>query len=244
MNRKHPVLDLARPTKTPFLQGQFWFIAKNIIGWLLMLSALPIGVALPGPGGIPLFLVGFALATIPGKRKITSHVMRGRPVRVNPALFIGLTTFATVAASTLIVWYFRTRFERIIELLNFTRGEKGRYVALVIGLCMFAAIAAWLGIKLGVIALNIFLRTLPKARRMIRPWLKRKGVSLLPPRRKVVSHDGTHANENEILEFTPASHQHMRDASMWLLNWAKRALAVGLTLYVCFRILRVMMHRG
>src|SRR3954451_13184234 len=61
-----------------FFSDYFWFIFKNVIGWLLILSSLPIGVALPGPGGIPLFLIGFALVTFPGKRQLTSRVMRGR----------------------------------------------------------------------------------------------------------------------------------------------------------------------
>jgi hypothetical protein len=237
-SRKHPVLAYAKPTQTPFLQGQFWFIAKNILGWLLILMSPVIGIAIPGPGGVPIFLIGFALATIPGKRKMTSHVMRGRPIEVNPTLFIGLTTFVSVAASAAIIWYFSARFKQIIEYLNLTSDEKGRYVALVVGLCLFAVIVAWIGMKLGVVALNFFLRTLPKARRFIRPWLKKYGVSLLPPRRKTLADDGTHANENEILEFSPDSHRRFKDAGKWLANWARRAAAIGVTLYIFFAILK------
>lgn len=237
-DRKHPILARVRPTKTPFLQGQFWFITKNILGWLLILLSPVLGIAVPGPGGIPLFLVGFALATIPGKRKMTSHVMRGRPIRVNPTLFISIATFVTILASTGIIWYFRSHFERVLNLLNLTQDEKGRYIALVVGLCLFAAIAAWIGIRLGVVGLNLFLRTLPKARRMMRPWLKKHGIALLPPRRKVVADDGTHANENEILEFTPVSHRRLREAGIWLMNWARRAATIGITLYIFFWILK------
>lgn len=237
-SRKHPVLNYAKPAQTPFLQGQFWFIAKNILGWLLILLSPVIGIAVPGPGGVPIFLIGFALATIPGKRKMTSHVMRGRPVQVNPALLIGLTTFVTVAASTAIIWYFRTHFKKVIEVLNLTDDDKGRVVALVIGLCIFAAIAAWLGMRLGVVVLNWFLRTLPKARRFLRPWLKKYGIALLPPRRKTLSDDGTHANENEILEFSPDSHQRLKNAGRWFMNWGRRAGAIGLTLYIFFAILK------
>lgn len=238
MAGKHPVLDLARPTRTPFLQGQFWFIAKNILGWLLILSSPVIGIAIPGPGGIPIFLVGFALATIPGKRKMTSHVMRGRPIEVNPTLFIGLITFVSVAASTAIIWYFSARFKQIVEVLNLTSDEKGRYIAMVVGLCLIAVIVAWVGIRLGVVALNIFLRTLPKARRFIRPWLKKYGIALLPRRRKVLADDGTHTNENEILEFSPDAHRNFKSAGFWLMNWARRAAAIGITLYIFFAILK------
>ena len=47
----------------------------------------------PGPGGIPLFLVGFALANIPGKRRITARVPRGRQVRLRHGPS-GLTSLA------------------------------------------------------------------------------------------------------------------------------------------------------
>src|SRR5437763_10383706 len=62
------------------LKEWFWFILKNVIGWILMLLAWPVGIALPGPGGFPLFLIGFALITFPGKRNLTARVLRGIPV--------------------------------------------------------------------------------------------------------------------------------------------------------------------
>src|SRR5687767_15333894 len=36
-----------------------WFVVKNVIGWALIVSAFPLGALIPGPGGIPLFLIGF-----------------------------------------------------------------------------------------------------------------------------------------------------------------------------------------
>src|SRR4051794_39837583 len=67
----------ARPT----LGGQWgWFTAKNVIGWGLILAAFVLGPLVPGPGGIPLFLVGFAMITFPGKRRLTARVLRGRPL--------------------------------------------------------------------------------------------------------------------------------------------------------------------
>src|SRR2546423_11001252 len=51
-----------------------WFLVNNIIGWVLILLAWPVGLALPGPGGLPMFLIGFALITFPGKRHLTARV--------------------------------------------------------------------------------------------------------------------------------------------------------------------------
>ena len=70
-----------------YFADYFWFILKNVIGWTFILASPVLGVALPGPGGIPVFLIGFALVTFPGKRKITSRVMRGKPLRLEASIF-------------------------------------------------------------------------------------------------------------------------------------------------------------
>ena len=80
-----------------------WLVAKNVVGWVLILGAGPIGVALPGPGGLPLFLIGFALVTFPGKRNLTARVLRGIPVRRESRAFrITLATVAMLAPAGLI----------------------------------------------------------------------------------------------------------------------------------------------
>src|SRR3954467_11279304 len=79
-----------------FIADYFWLVLKNVIGWIFILASLPVGVTLPGPGGIPLFLVGFALVTFPGKRRLTTRVMRGRPMRMEPVYFTFLVTFISV----------------------------------------------------------------------------------------------------------------------------------------------------
>ncbi len=63
-------------------EDYFWFIIKNVAGWILIIAAWPVGLLVPGPGGIPLFLIGFAMITLPGKRKLTARVLRGRPLRL------------------------------------------------------------------------------------------------------------------------------------------------------------------
>lgn len=238
MADERKILSHPPAPKSQLLKSQFWFIAKNVIGWLLMLSAMPIGVALPGPGGIPIFLVGFALATIPGKRRMTSHVMRGRPVRVNSRLFAGIVSFISVVACVAIVWYFSHRFREIVDWVNLTRDERGRYFSAVAGLCVCAVAVSWLGTKLGVVGMNFMFRTLPKARRMARPWLKKYGVALLPPRRKLVDHTGAHVNENEILHFSEHSTQRFKTTGLWLLQWGRRALVLAVMLWIFFKILK------
>src|SRR5688572_30808975 len=81
----------------------FWFVFKNVIGWTFMIASPILGVAIPGPGGIPIFLIGFALVTFPGKRRITSHVMRGRAVKVNPQVFTMVATIASVAVTASVI---------------------------------------------------------------------------------------------------------------------------------------------
>src|SRR5215217_3532297 len=62
------------------LRDWAWFLLKNVLGWALILSSFVLGPLVPGPGGIPLFLVGFGLITFPGKRRITARVLSGAPV--------------------------------------------------------------------------------------------------------------------------------------------------------------------
>lgn len=237
------VLDYAPPAATFSVTRQFWFIAKNVIGWLLMLLSPVIGIALPGPGGIPIFLLGFALATIPGKRRMTSHVMRGRPVRVNQGTFVAIVSAISVAACVAIIWYFSARFHQVVETLNLTGDATGRVVGIVVVLCALACIVSALAVKLGTWGMNLLFRTLPKARRLIRPYLKRWGIALLPPRRKLVAEDGSHVNENEILEFSAKSQHTLRAAAAFLWQWARRALSLGLTLYIFFYILKPIFGR-
>src|SRR5437870_10670794 len=79
-----------------FFAGYFWLILKNVVGWLLIILALPVGIALPGPGGLPMFLIGFAMVAFPGKRKLTSHFLRGRPLAIEASIFTSLTTFVSI----------------------------------------------------------------------------------------------------------------------------------------------------
>src|SRR5256885_12116418 len=70
-----------------FFAGYAWLIVKNVIGWAFIFASPFIGFTLPGPGGIPLFLIGFALITFPGKRKLTARVLRGRQMNLDDDVF-------------------------------------------------------------------------------------------------------------------------------------------------------------
>src|SRR3954466_7473252 len=88
-----------------FIADYFWFVLKNVVGWVFILGSPGVGVILPGPGGLPLFLIGFALVTFPGKRKLTSRLMRGVPVRFDPAYFTFLVTVIAVLITAGLLWF-------------------------------------------------------------------------------------------------------------------------------------------
>ena len=54
-----------RSSVVEFFSGYFWFIFKNVIGWIFILASPVLGITIPGPGGIPVFLIGFAPVTFP-----------------------------------------------------------------------------------------------------------------------------------------------------------------------------------
>ena len=88
-----------------FLASWYWLVLKNVLGWLLILASLVAGPLVPGPGGLPLFLIGFALISFPGKRRLTARVLRGKPVRFPGRAFalISLTLAVGVPALVLVV---------------------------------------------------------------------------------------------------------------------------------------------
>src|SRR3954469_14509809 len=94
---RSPMLPRYAHQVRQFLTDYAWWLSRNVVGWILMLAALPIGFALPGPFGLPLFLIGFALVTFPGKRRLTARVLRGRRLAIeNPtyalsAAFVAIT---------------------------------------------------------------------------------------------------------------------------------------------------------
>src|SRR4051812_24018422 len=154
------------------------FLLSNILGWLLILLAWPVGIALPGPGGLPLFLIGFALVTFPGKRHLTARVLRGIPVKRHSFAFrTTIAIIAIVLPAMVLIWL------RYVQLADvFKAMDRRKLVQILLYICSVATL--WI---LGLRAdrpINWLLKNTPRMRRKVRPWLRRKGLDLLPPRRR------------------------------------------------------------
>src|SRR4051812_3603432 len=96
------------------LSTYFWLIFKNVIGWAFILGSPVLGIALPGPGGIPLFLIGFALVTFPGKRKLTTRVMRGRELQLEAEVFTFLTAIVSILGTAAVMAMIGGRYEKLL----------------------------------------------------------------------------------------------------------------------------------
>lgn len=190
--------------KQRFYGGYTWLVLKNLIGWTLILLALVAGPIVPGPGGIPLFLVGFALVSFPGKRRLTARVLRGRRISFRGPTLKLVILGVSLVAPALALRLFGTRLESISA-------------APTQGLLVFVAVYA-LGVVLcgltaggAVLLLNLLLRSMPPIRRRVRPWLRRHRIRLLPPRyRRRLSHEpgiGPIRIKEEIIAFL---HKHRR----------------------------------
>jgi hypothetical protein len=173
--------DTKRNRSQRFLASRYWLVLKNIIGWILILAALVAGPLVPGPGGIPLFLIGFALISFPGKRRLTARVLRGKPVRFRHTPFALICTGVAFALPALFVAYVPNRPRWIAQL-------RANAVALgsvaVFTLYLIGVVVIWGFARLTPHVVNLLLRIIAKSRRKFRPWLRRHRIRLLPPRRR------------------------------------------------------------
>ncbi len=151
----------ATALRSRFYAGYTWLILRNVLGWGLILISFVAGPLVPGPGGIPLFLVGFALISFPGKRRFTARVLRGRPLRFRTKLFSRIVWAVALAAS--------------IAALTSTRpwtswplAQPSQTVA-VVGTYLLGTLIAWLAVQLTLRLTNVLLRVVPRARRRVRP---------------------------------------------------------------------------
>lgn len=220
-----------------FFKGQFWLILKNVLGWAMILTTPAVGL-LPGPGGVIWFIIGFALATIPGKRRFTTRMMRGRKVAVGPGGVIVLATVLAIMATVGLLWMSHLHADRIVRWLDISDDESERVGLLIFGLALAGLPLSWLAVKLSVWAVNLFIRTLPLARRIIRPWLRKRGIVLLPSRRQRNGDVFNTRNENEIVEISESNQKRINDVTQWGYRWLRRALFVGLTIWVFWAMIR------
>jgi hypothetical protein len=220
-----------------FFKGQLWFVAKNVIGWLLIILSPLVG-ALPGPGGIAVFIVGFALVSIPGKRRLTSRVMRGKPVRVGQGAILAIATLLSLAVTGGILLYFKQHFDRIVSWLEISDDQSERVFLFVFGICLLAVPVSWVMVRLGLLAVNLIIRTFPMGRRMARPWLRRRGIHFLPARRALVAGNLVNVNENEIVQISEGTQRRAINAAGWSYRWLRRAIFVGLTVWIFYAIIK------
>src|SRR5690349_5568856 len=161
-----------------FFAGYLWLILKNLLGWTLILLSLVAGPLIPGPGGIPLFLIGFALVTFPGKRRLTARVLRGiiarpgtRGYRVGSAV---VAVLLPAAVSVYLATLAPAPVRRVFA------GAAPRTTGLVAAAYVGAALAIGFAAPHAAGLLNWVLGLAPRTRRKVRPWLRRHGIDLLP----------------------------------------------------------------
>jgi hypothetical protein len=238
---------------TQFFAGYFWFILKNVVGWIFILGSPVLGLAVPGPGGIPVFLIGFALVTFPGKRKLTSRVMRGRGLPIEAEIFTFITAVVAILTTSILMALLSANYDWFLMRLGFDPGGLARLgldprvenppiaaiVASLLGIGIIALGVTWVVMRLSLKVLNYLLRTAPMIRRKIRPWLRRQGINLLPSRRTRAHGEPTVMRDaDEILVLHERHHDRLRAFYTTLIPWAKRAIAVGITLAIFVWILR------
>ena len=203
-------------------------IARNVIGWFLMLLALPIGFALPGPFGFPIFIIGFALVTFPGKRRLTARVLRGRRLNFETRYFFLAAGILAVLIPAVVMWIVAVQYKETIRHLVETYTPR-RTVFIVVPLLLI--VLTWLVTRLSLKLLNVILSFLPAFRRKFRPWLRKKGLKLLPPRRRKLK-DEPPLPEDEILEISPHHQHRLRAAWTFVRPWLRRAAAVAITVWI------------
>jgi hypothetical protein len=167
-----------------FLRIYFWFTVRNVVGWVFILGSLPIGLTMPGPFGLPLFLIGFMLVWFPGKRPLTTRMMSGRPMRFGPGVLGVLVVVVSVTVSALLIYFLEVRYERMLERLRLNIEFHRIKPLAVVGIVCLTACVSWLVLQLSLVVMNFLLRRVPRARRAMRPWLRSRGVTLLPPRHR------------------------------------------------------------
>lgn len=142
---------------------------------MLILASFLAGPLVPGPGGIPLFLIGFALITFPGKRKLTTRVLRGRRIRWQNPLLVRIIVGLAITLPGLLL-LFGISMQIPAKLSYSPLRTVGAYLAGValIGLLSCTAL----------LVANLLLRAMPPIRRRVRPWLRHHRIRLLPPRRR------------------------------------------------------------
>jgi uncharacterized membrane protein YbhN (UPF0104 family) len=236
---RHPIPIPQAPERSPRkrpLAGYALFIVKNVVGWILILLSFALG-PMPGPGGIVVFLVGFGMIWFPGKRRLVARIFRGIPFNLN-ALFLQFVTviLAAVAPLGVMGW--------------FVWRDKGRWHGIPLGALLWLGVytalcaLAWLLFQALLIAGNYAVTFTPRMRRAVRPWLRRRGIDLLPARRRQRGRhpDGTPArNPSETEEIVRIHPRHRtRLSNVWKTSapWLRRLIGLAITIAIFAWMLR------
>ena len=234
-----PVNELNTLAPSPwkrFIHGYARTLAKNVIGWLLILVSLVLGPTVPGPGGIPVFLIGFAMVSFPGKRQLTARVLRGRPIGRPHRIYHLVSLAISLLLASVATLFFNLNSHRRAWLAGAVDDPQ-----LVI-LCAYFALVAifWTAMRLLPSIVNLFLPWVPRIRRKIRPWMRQHGLHLLPPR-----HRDRHAPfdlgprpHDEILEFTERFSAQFRPLWRRWRRWLLYLACVALLAFVAWVTLR------
>ncbi len=175
MKRSSSTSRPAGSRRDRFFAGYSWLILRNVLGWSLILLSFVAGPLVPGPGGIPLFVIGFALISLPGKRRFTARALRGKPIAFRTKWFSRITLAVALAASVAALSSTRLWTRWPME-------QRTSQAFIIIATYLLGTAAAWLAIRLTLRSTNALLRGVPGVRRRVRPWLRRHHIRLLPPR--------------------------------------------------------------
>ena len=231
-----PVADAAPSNENLFqrlVRQYFGFIFKNVIGWLMIIASPILGIALPGPGGIPVFLIGFALVTFPGKRKITTHVFRGRRLPIETPLFTGLITLFSVLVTGGVMWAAWRYYDVIgqyVPLQEYGLGTVVKLVTVALLALPVTMVVTWVSLW---ILNRILLKWVPPIRRFLRRYLRKYGVRLLPTRRRRIGGD-VQLVDDEIIGLDETQKRKLIRRVDRLKPWLVRLAGVSLTAAVIY----------
>lgn len=228
-----------KPRRPPRFVSYFWVILKNVIGWVLVLSSGAVGLVTPGPFGVPMFLIGFALITFPGKRKFTARVLKGKPIPQDSIAFRRGVAIAALCVPAVCAFYLQWKY-RIPAHWRLSSSAR------VFVAYFLSAVLIWIVGLRSVEIFNIVLSQAPKIRRRVRPWMRRKGFDLLPPRRRkrFVRADGiiTREPDEEILAVSEDRKRGARKVWAKIRPWVRRLAGLVITaaifVWICKPIVR------
>ena len=154
-----------------------WVAGRNVVGWLLILAAVPVSGLVPLPLGTPMFFIGFGLISFPGKRRLTSRLLRGRTINLTTRAVLLRITVVSLLVPPILVWTLALNKHPFIRPSDMP-------IVHLCGVYLAAIGASWLATFGFLWVVNLVIRFLPHVRRRTRPWMRRHGMKLLPARKK------------------------------------------------------------